>query len=190
MQGKEAIIQKIIGDANKSAEEIISSANETAKNRKADAEDWAKEYSSAQKKLTEKACKDIIDRKIIVANLDVKKNILKTKQDVISETFSLAVKKLQSLNKAEYLDFVAKLIKDNADDGDKVILSNDGVLSREDILSLDTVKDKNLTVEKERGNFSGGVMLVSNKCDKNLSFKSVIEDKKEELYSFVVENLF
>ena len=190
MQGKEAIIQKIIGDANKSAEEIISSANETAKNRKADAEDWAKEYSSAQKKLTEKACKDIIDRKIIVANLDVKKNILKTKQDVISETFSLAVKKLQSLNKAEYLDFVAKLIKENADDGDKVILSNDGVLSREDVLSLDTVKDKNLTVEKERGNFSGGVMLVSNKCDKNLSFKSVIEDKKEELYSFVVENLF
>ena len=190
MQGKDAIIEKILNDANQSAKLIIDDANTIATERKLDAEKWASEYSSAQKNQTEKAFSDIVDRRKIVANLDVKKNILKAKQDVISDTFSLVVKKLQGLGKNDYLKFVTKLIEYNADFGDTIVLSNDGVLSKDEILALKVVKDKSLTINNKRGDFVGGVMLVSDKCDKDLSFKSIVEDKKEELYSFVVENLF
>ena len=190
MQGKDAIIEKIINDANQSAKMILDDASKIATERKQDAEAWASEYSSAQKKQVEKAFSDIVDRRKIVANLDVKKNILKAKQDVIGDTFSLVVKKLQSLKKKEYLKFVAKLIGNNADYGDKIVLSNDGVISKDEILALDVVKEKNLTIDSKHGDFVGGVMLVSDKCDKDLSFRSIVEDKKEELYSFVVEGLF
>ena len=190
MQGKDAIIEKIINDANQSAKMILDDASKIATERKQDAENWASEYSSAQKKQVEKAFSDIVDRRKIVANLDVKKNILKAKQDVISDTFSLVVKKMQGLDKKEYLKFVTKLIEKNADFGDKIVLSSDGVISKDEILALNVVKEKNLTIDSKRGDFVGGVMLVSDKCDKDLSFRSIVEDKKEELYSFVVEGLF
>ena len=50
MEGKEAIIAKIIADAEKKAQEIVHAADEYAVSVKEQAEEWAKNYSAEQEK--------------------------------------------------------------------------------------------------------------------------------------------
>ena len=48
----------------------------------------------------------------------------------------------------------------------------------------------NITVSEQLGDFVGGVMLIGKVCDKDLTFESVINSKKEELSSEVAKRLF
>ena len=54
MEGKEAIIAKIISDAEKRAEDNVHVAEEYAVSVKEQAEEWAKNYSDEQEKSLKK----------------------------------------------------------------------------------------------------------------------------------------
>ena len=190
MQGKDAIINKIIEDAENNASEIINKATEIANKKVSDAEKWASDFSDAQNIQIEKNKKDILERKKIVANLDVRKILLKAKQETVEKAFSLALKKLQNVKKDIYLEFVNKLLVENAEFEDEIILSKDGIVSLEEIKALSVFKEMHLSVSNQRGNFVGGVVLIGKICDKDLSFESIINDKKEELNLAVVAKLF
>ena len=125
MEGKEAIIAKIISDAEKRAAENLHNAEQYAVSVKEQAEEWAKNYSAAQEKVLVKETSDIVSRRKIVAGLDVRKVLLKTKQEILDEIYLRAEKKLCAVNKRTYLSLVLKMIAENADDGDEIVLSRD-----------------------------------------------------------------
>lgn len=190
MDGKQAIICKILDDANEKAQSIISNANKNVDEKITDAEEFAKEYSTAQLSIAKKEAGEIIERRLIVADLDARKDLLSKKQQVISKVFDLAYEKLCSIDKKTYLDFVEKLIIEVAEDGDQVLLSKDGVLSGSDIESLKVFKDKKLVAKKEKGDFIGGVMLFGKNADKNLTFKAILLENRDILASKVSQILF
>lgn len=190
MEGKEAIINRIIGDAEKKANEIIEAAEKYSDERRKEAEIWAEEYSKAQNAALERELKDVVERRAVVAALDARKNALKSKRDVIEKVRSLAFVKLCALKKNEYLAFVERLINENADDGDLVILSSDGKLCSEDVKALPVFKQKSLKVGKEKGDFIGGVKLQGKICDKDLSFETVVAEKTIELTGEIAAELF
>ena len=190
MDGKQAIICKILDDANEKAQSIISNANKNVDEKITDAEEFAKEYSTAQLSIAKKEAGEIIERRLIVADLDARKDLLSKKQQVISKVFDLAYKKLCSIDKKTYLDFVEKLVIEVAEDGDQVLLSKDGVLSSSDIESLKVFKDKKLVAKKEKGDFIGGVMLFGKNADKNLTFKAILLENRDILASKVSQILF
>ncbi len=190
MDGKQAIICKILDDANEKAQSIIFNAKSSVDDKITDAEDFAKEYSTAQLSIAKKEAKEVIERRLIVADLDARKDLLSKKQQVISKAFDLAYEKLCSIDKKTYLDFVEKLIVEVAEHGDQVLLSKDGVLSSSDIETLKVFKDKNLVVSKERGGFIGGVMLFGKNADKNLTFKAILLENRDILASKVSQILF
>ena len=190
MDGKQAIICKILDDANEKAQSIISNANKNVDEKITDAEEFAKEYSTAQLSIAKKEAGEIIERRLIVADLDARKDLLSKKQQVISKVFDLAYEKLCSIDKKTYLDFVEKLIIEVAEDGDQVLLSKDGVLSSSDIESLKVFKDKKLVAKKEKGDFIGGVILFGKNADKNLTFKAILLENRDILASKVSQILF
>ena len=190
MDGKQAIICKILDDANEKAQSIIFNANKNVDDKITDAEDFAKEYSTAQLSIAKKEAEEVIERRLIVADLDARKDLLSKKQQVISKVFDLAYAKLCSIDKKTYLDFVEKLVIEVAEDGDQVVLSKDEVLSKGDIEGLKVFKDKKLIVSKERGDFIGGVMLFGKNADKNLTFKAILLEKRDILASKVSQILF
>lgn len=190
MDKQKAIIDKIIEDAETRAAEIISVANAEAEKSIAGGNSWAERYKSEQNAILNAANEDKVLRRKTVAELDVKKIVLKAKQDSIESVFDSAYKKLCSLNKAEYLSFVVKLIEKSAEEKDTVVLSSDGVISETDLTSFEVVKDKNLAVSAEKGDFVGGVMLVGKICDKDLTFKSIVNESKSEFVSEVSKELF
>ena len=190
MDGKDAIIKRIRSDAEKKAKDIIDSAEKTADERKAEAEAWANEYKDAQEKILSVDAKEIVRRRLTVADLDVRKKILEAKQSVIGEVLDEIYAKLCSMSKADYVKFVEKNVEKVADDNDEIVLSSDGVLKEDDVKKFAVFTKKNLSVAKETGDFKGGVYLVGKVCDKDLTFKAIIENDKDEYISEISEELF
>lgn len=190
MDKQKAIIDKIIEDAETKAAEIISIANAEAEKSIADGNSWAESYKSEQNAILSAANEDKVLRRKTVAELDVKKIVLKAKQDAIESVFDSAYRKLCSLNKADYLSFVKKLLEKYAEENDTVILSSDNIISEKDLSDLKVVSDKHLTVSDVKGEFIGGVMLVGKICDKDLTFKSIVNESKSEFVSEVSKELF
>ena len=190
MDGKEAIIAKIISDAEKKADANIHAAEEYALYVKKMADSWAKDYSSAQEKVLKTETEDVVARKKIVAELDVRKALLKTKQEILDEIYARAEQKLCKLAKKQYLAIVLSKIEEFADEGDEVMLSCDGVLSEKDVAGSEVFKRKKLSVSKKQGKFYGGVMLIGKVCDKDLTFHEIILAEKEKSAPSIAKKLF
>ena len=190
MDGKEGIINRIISDADEKAKGIIDNANNLVNQKKLEAQNWAEKYSKTQSDVLKKEIEETIERRSIVADLDVRKLILEKKQQVLDEVFTSAYNKLCSIGKDKYFNLVEKLITLFADEGDTVILSKDQTLSEKDLEKISVVKEKSLKIASYRGEFIGGVMLKGEICDKDLTFNSLILDSKEKLSYKVAKQLF
>ena len=190
MEGKEAIIAKILSDANKKAEEVLSAADAYAVKVKEEADEWAKNYLAEQQSLLKEDCAEVVKRRNIGAELDVKKNILSAKQQVVDEVYALATEKLCALSKKDYLALVEKLLIRFADKGDSVVLSRDGVLTEKDVTALAVFGERELKTAKITGDFKGGVKLVGKTSDKDLSFSAVVAAEKQTTVRETAEKLF
>ncbi len=190
MEGKDALINKILDDASVKSGEILSAADAEAEKVIADAETWAKNYTEAQRAAMVKDAEDLVERRLTVAKLDVRKINLEKKRAFIDEAFEVACDKMRSLGKTYYGKFVEKLLVENADEGDTVILSRDGVLTDDDVKKMKIFSEKRLILAKERGDFVGGVFLTNDNYDKDLSFVSVVDENKENLTGEISKILF
>ena len=74
-----------------------------------------------------------------------------------------------------------KLCNENAEEGDTLILAASAPLKEADIAKLPVFKEKKLKFGGTSDKFRGGIMLVNDVCDKDLSFKALLDNKKDEL---------
>ena len=190
MDGKDAIIKRIISDAEKKAKLIIDGANTDADERLKEAEEWANRYREAKEKELEKNARLTLLRKLTVAGLDVRKIILKAKRECVSAVYENVYDKLCSLPKKDYLGLLEKMLTAYAEEGDEVVLSCDEKITEKDLMGLAVYKDKKLSVRNEKGKFVGGVMLVGKTCDKDLSFKSFVKENEEKYLTEIYGKLF
>ena len=190
MEGINQITNKIITDAELKAKEIKESADKIILENVTKANEWVKEYLLAQNKILDNDVKEIVSRRLTVADLDVRKIVLEAKSKVIEKSFEIALEKLCALPKEQYLGLVKKLIEENAEEGDVVMLSSDNVISEEDVKKLEVYKAKKLTVSKDKITEKGGVVLIGVSCDKTLTFRSVLENEKSNLTSSIALKLF
>ncbi len=190
MDSKEAIIGTIMSEAEEKAAKITQKGNEDADKLISDAKAFAEDLNNKLKSEYAFNEAETLRRRKTVAALDAKKLVLKAKQEVLSEVFSRAYDKLCALQKSDYLALVDKLLVLSAEDGDEVVLSDDGVIADGDIKSLGVYKERNLTVSSEKGDFKGGVKLIGKICDKDLSFRQVLDEKKDSLSAKMAEELF
>ena len=121
MNNKQAIIDKIISDAEAIAKTHLDNA-------KTEVEAIKKENLCAIDKIkadvnmaAENQAKDILESAKLVSNLDTKRMILSQKTNMVNSVFDDVVLSLRA-NKKVYLDIITKMIKQNAQDGDKVQL--------------------------------------------------------------------
>ena len=190
MNGKENIIEKIISDAREKAKSIEDTAvYDGAMREKATAE-WVEKFLDGQRAILKKDCIEVEERRKTLAELDRRKLILKTKQDIIGEIIDGALKRLQGMPKKEYLSFIVALLSEYAENGEQILLSCDKVISKADLEKEQVVIDKNLSVLNERGDFIGGIQLIGKVSDRDLSFNAILEEKKEMLTAKIVAELF
>ena len=191
MNGKQAIIDKIIGDANAKAEQIAAEAkaktDEIAKKAEKAAEDIVAE-GEAKKKA---AFDTVVANAAVVANLDCKKALLTAKTNLIGGAFDCAAEILRA-DKKKYCDLVGKMIASSAEDGDKVRVSeaDKDVLDKAFVESVAKKRKIKITLDKEYAPIKGGVILVGKNYDKNLSLDLELQTLREECEGEVAKILF
>lgn len=189
MNENQAILEKIISDANDYAKKTIEQAE---KNAELMVEEQKRAAEEMINKRIEEAVREgemIVDRRHTIAVLDGKKNVLAAKQAIVSRVYELAEKKLCETSAEKYLLFVEKNIEKYAEEGDVIVLSENAPFAAERLLELNVCKQKGLKVEKT-GRFSGGVLIVGKKRDTDLTFKAIVADYADKYAGETAIDLF
>ena len=192
MNGIDEIINKIISDAQAQADSITSDSNARIEQMKSDASERSKQRAATYSKQLFEYKTESERRRNTVADLDIKKELLGKKKEIIDKVYDLTVKKLCSLPDKEYLGLIEKLIVDNACDGDVVVICQGdiGKITPAFVNGIAKKKNISLTLSDKTGDFSGGVILSSAKMDKNLTFDTELKALAEEYETKISSILF
>ena len=184
MEGKAAMISRILEDAEKKASEMRAAAEAEQATRISAAQKWAEELLTSSRKALADEADATVERRETVARLDGRKKVLGAKRELIDEVFARA------LEKARYAEIVSRLLEENAEEGDTVVLSRFAPLSQSETEALPVFRARKLRFGGADGAFAGGLFLSNETCDKDLSFEALIAADRVSLESDVVEILF
>ncbi len=189
--GKEAIIEKIISDAEARANAILEEARLKADEIIATAAQECKEYLAKNKHEIDVATSEIAKRSETVAELDARKLGLGAKSKTLDLTYSLVLEKLRNLDKKTLKALLLGML-DKAEGGDVVIISE----NEKDIVTSKVVQDVakkkgiTLTLSEKFGDFDGGMILSGKGVDKNLTFDAELDVLREDTEGRVAKELF
>ena len=194
MKGTENIIAHIKADAQAKADAIIAEAEKQCAELREEYNNKAKGVYVDLIRKGEKAGQDLLDSRERIIGMEAKKEILSMKQDLVTEAFDTAQKRILTLPKEEYLEFLTGLIRRAA-----VTKTEEIVLNAADAKDLgkELVKKANVEVEgakfklsKLTGDFSGGLILKRGNIEANCTVELLTELSKAELSADVAKVLF
>ncbi|MBQ7653337.1 MAG: V-type ATP synthase subunit E [Clostridia bacterium] len=192
MSKEEAIINKILSDANEKADAILKDAHDKASDLIAKANADGREKKRVAETEASLKIPELKRRSASVAELEVKKLALAARQEILGETFDKALEKLCALPNDEYLSIISAMIKAVAADGDVVVISSrdEKRITPAFIVKIAKEKGISLKLSSSFGDFKGGVILESSGCDKNMSFEVELASLRETLEPKVSSKLF
>lgn len=185
---RESIVERIISDAEAQSGEIISNAEKRAEEIVSGAKLEAERKLSGTKAEVAAKVKSILDGRAATARLDSAKAVLKEKRRVLDTVYSLALEKLNSLEKKEALLLAEKLISEFAEDGDELVFAA-GYKYVKEVLALPQVKEKNLKHSQD-GGISGGFILKGKISDKDVSYGALLAADRQYNQAELATKLF
>lgn len=191
MNNKEAIIQKIIDDAEKVAQSNIDEAEKTAAQILDRAKREVEKYKDDNLTKADDLYADALERSKVVSNLDCKKLLLNAKKATIVKAFQEAVDDIMK-DKKGYLSLIEKMISSCAEDGDKVVICKDDekVITKKFVSDLAEKTGKKISLSKDYGDFKGGVILEGKNYDKNLTLELELSAIRQDTEKKISEILF
>lgn len=198
MKGSEKIIEHIRSDAQAQADAILARAEEQCAAIRADYDAKAGESYHARLRAGVKACEDRVDSMDRIARMEAKKGVLALKQEMVSESFALAQKKLTELPEAEYTALLARLAADAAVTGGEELLLNardraavgEAVVKAANALLKEQGKTAALKLAKGEGDFAGGLILRRGSIEVNCTAELLVELQRGAMASELAEVLF
>ena len=188
---KEAIIERILSDADAQARAAIEEAENKAAEILAVAE---KQCDSHRRKVaadTARAVEDVAARAEVVAGLDAGKLMLAAKADILDRVYAMALEKARALDKKTSRKVVEGMLQ-CAENGDKVIVSERerGIVTKDMVAEVAKSKNIKLTLSSEKGTFDGGIILTSDGVDKNLTLETEFALLRAETEAETAKKLF
>ena len=189
MQGKEAIVGKIIADAEEKAEKLRADAAQRAEATAAAAERAAQERLAEGRRALGREAEEIVARRETVAALDTRKEMLAAKRGIIEEVLSLALKTACAFKKEKYIAVLGDLLARYAEEGDAVTLASSAPVGEKELSGLKAFSEKKLRFAGKE-DFEGGVRLENAVCVKDLSFRALLEAARSGLEREIADALF
>jgi len=184
----DAITNRILQDAEIKAQEIKNSCELKCQEILLEAQNYAKQMQKDCKDLAKTKQKEIKDKYLTLAKIEGNKIVLKSKQLVLEGVKQKALDFLCAQNKEETVKFVAKLIEKNAEKEDLVVF-NLGNIKEDDIKEIDCIKSLGLKVKYDK-TLAYGILLCGKNCDKNLLFKTLVDNAFNDLEKEICFTLF
>lgn len=188
---KEAIIERILSDADAQARAAIEEAENKAAEILAVAEKQCDSYRRKVAADIARAVEDVAARVEVVAGLDAGKLMLAAKADILDRVYAMALEKARALDKKTYRKVVEGMLQ-CAENGDKVIVSERerGIVTKDMVAEVAKSKNIKLTLSSEKGTFDGGIILTSDGVDKNLTLETEFALLRTETEAETAKKLF
>jgi len=179
--------EKILSEARARAEEILSNARREAERLKeeliAEARREAEEHKS---------------RLISMASLDIRKELLQERQNLIDLAFQKALQRLTEMGDDEYRELIERMLLSTVETGEEEIILNErdkaritqGFIQMLNKKLEERGKAGKLTIAEETGDFSGGFILRRGKVEINSTFDALLQAAREEVGVEVSRLLF
>lgn len=183
---------KIETDARKEADEILEKARSQAESILTEADSTVDKIQQEYGERLEKDRPEILRRRNIVAQLDIKKLKLEAQRTLIETSFEGATRILKQLPADKYSAFAETLLKGAISTGKESLLvgRKEQVIDQSWLDSFNKREGKTLTLSREKANTEAGFVVRNGRVDINCSFDMLINWVREELEPDVVARLF
>ncbi|MHB1485098.1 MAG: V-type ATP synthase subunit E [Saccharofermentanales bacterium] len=187
MDGLDAIRDKILAEANKNAQLIN---DETAKEIDLISADTKTKTGAIVEKAVEQAEKEAINYKKRIDSLsalETRKIILAAKQDIIDDVINQAISSLKNMPNDEKIKLYAGILMKSASGGEII------QLNKADSAFADEIKRTlpfPVEINPENGNFAGGLIIVRDTVEINMTFEMIAKQYRSELVAIAADSLF
>lgn len=192
----ERVVEKIHNEAKAEAEKIANAAEEKHSDEREKLEKELSEYREQTKVLAAGAAKDRKLRLLAGARMEVGKENLATKRQLLDEVFSAAAQQLKSLDDNQYREMMTKLMLKAVQTGDEEIIvgKNETRIDQGFIKQINRKLGAgfkgNLRLSEQREDIDGGFILKRGKIKTNVSFEVLLAQAREELEIELAKELF
>ncbi len=186
---KEAILERIISDAQAAADATVAEAEGRAAEIIAEAEARAARDRQGTSAIIAERSKAIADGKAAAARLDAAKVMLAAKRGVIDAVYSRALEKLKALPQKDAVRLAEGLLLSYAEDGDELVFATNFAYKAQ-VLKLAVVAEKNLKNSGKTADIDGGFILIGKNSDKDLSYGALLALDREERQAEIAAKLF
>lgn len=194
----EAIVDKILKDAREQTSRIEGESRTKIQSIQSQCKETVRAFQKASRKRAEKLAEDQRRRLLSMAELDIRKEVLALKQEMIGTAFEKAISHLLEEDKERYSALLKKLILDADLEGDEELILNQKDRERiGDVLIRElneafskTGKKRELRLSRESRPIRGGVILRRGRKEVNCSVESIIYSKRDELEAKMARILF
>jgi V/A-type H+-transporting ATPase subunit E len=198
MEGIEKIINHIKSVSAKECQEITDSAiieceRIRAEYLKIEEDEYWKIINAGKKEAQQR-----LDQLCSLAELESKKQVLSTQQEMLSEAFKLAADMFRELSPKTYISFLIKLACDSSLSGtEEVILSpadkelfGSQLLNDANAALSEAGKKAELTLSDKTANICGGLILFGDNVITDCSTEVLVARHRNALTQFAAEQLF
>ena len=191
--GIDNITSKIICEAGQKADDILTNARAAGDAIIAEAENKADRMLETAEENGRIEKEKLIVRKKSVAYIDGRKMLLEKKQEIIKSCFDRAVDKIVSMEKEDYISFIADLVEQTGETEGSLILNDADreKIGRDLIRHLNEYIDGgNFVMHDKTKSIRGGFILVKGPVSINCTIENLVDEAREELTGKAAEQLF
>ncbi len=193
MNGLEKITERIAADAQAQADDITAQAKAQAAEIVADYQARADAFVEAERAKAAEQAAQTAQRAEAAGILEGRKWVLGAKQQLLEDTFDLALTKLRALPKEEYTALLTKLLVRAGQSGGEVMFNQtDRAQVGKAVVTAanEAMKDGCLTLSEETRDIQGGFVLKSGLVELNCALETLVEQEKEAMSVSVATHLF
>jgi len=195
MNGIEKITERITAEANAACQEIAAAAAERSDAIRREYEEKARAAYDQALAQGKEEIEQRSQRQDRTVRLDVKKDMLSLKQELMDDAFLLARDRLLHMPQDKYVDFLARLAAQAAEKGTEEVIFSEkdaagvgaAVLAAANAALGERGK---LTLSAETRPMDGGLVLRSGDIEINCTIKALLEQSRSELAAQVAGTLF
>lgn len=154
---------------------------------------YARKKSARRRTSAHLAAQERYERLCSAAEMETRKLTLSAKQEVLAETYDRALEILCSMPREEYLSLLVHLLKAAGGKGDeKIALSAKDRDEMGETLVERANKELNAhyTLAGEAADIRAGLVLISEECDVNCSFETLLALSREKTERGAAKLLF
>lgn len=194
----EQVIEKILSDAKAEAEKIIKEADEQINSEAENLDNQLKDYKKQTGSMAKTAAEEKEARILADARMQIAKQMLTEKREILDNIFEDAEKQLKKLPDEEYKNLMTKLMLKAVQTGTEevVIGKNETRIDADFInrinsrLQKENNKKAELKLSDKKQDIAGGFILKRDKIKTNLSVNVLLEQAKRDLEIELAKDLF